>query len=345
MSSIMHGCVEHLEWEGSDVTGDDGTGDDVTGSPVATVAGIHRQVQLGILRLLSFCVGKPPNIAHLLLGYETRRGKHVSESSLQDAGVLGSPRTVLHAILSLLQHSQDRSNPIGCHYDNPKLAELCYKVVFQLCSHRDLSTPTLRYLRNNYDFFRSQLSALPLETSRLGGCEGRESGGEGEMLMSRQVSLLHQEAWLMKSVAIEMRVTAQTQLRSHNERLVDLLLTEQSTNWNPALSHMTGGVMSELSEYRSEFDFVNEGRRRILILLDLVTFVDVPLPPLELQYFDQSAVEAAIQSCDTQVQNSREYFFAKVFSYTICTCTCIYSMCCVRGFSFNVFCYRMSVVS
>ena len=299
MSSIIHGFVEHLEWEGPHMPGGDSPGDDLSESPVATVAGIHRRVQLDILRLLSFCIGKPsPNIAHLLLGYETRRGKPVSESSLQDPGVLGSPRTVLHALLSLVQHTREQSNPIGCHYDNPKLAELCYKVIFQLCSHHDLSTPTLRYLRNNHDFFHSQLSSLPLDVNRLRGTGGGGGGGEGGLLTSKQVSLLDQQAWLMKAVAIEMRLTAQTQLRSHNQRLAELLLTEHSTNWNAALGHVTGGVMSE---YRSEFDFINEGRRKILILLDLVTFADVPLPTLELQYFDQSAVEAAVQSCDTEV--------------------------------------------
>lgn len=267
---------------------------DTLESPVATVAGIHRQVQLDILRLLSFCIGKPsPNIAHLLLGYETRRGKHISDSNLQDAGVLDSPRTVLHAILSLVQHSQDPSNPIGCHYGNPKLAELCYKVVYQLCSHRDLSTPTLRYLRNNHDFFHSQLSSLPLDVSSGEGERGRE------MMSSSQVSLLHQQAWLMKSVAIEMRMTAQSQLRSHNQRLVDVLLTEQPSNRNPAPGHVTVTELS--SHYRSEFDYINEGRRKILVLLDLVTFTDIPLPDLELQCFDQSALEAAVQSCDQEV--------------------------------------------
>lgn len=267
---------------------------DTLESPTVTVAGIHRQVQLDILHLLSFCIGKPsPNIAHLLLGYETRRGKHVSDSSLQDAGVLGSPCTVLHAILSLVQHSQDPSNLIGCHYSSPKLAELCYKVIFQLCSHHDLSTPTLRYLRNNHDFFHSQLSALPLDVTQG---EGKR---EGEMMSSRQVSLLHQQAWLMKAVAIEMRMTAQSQLRSHNQRLVDLLLTERSSNRIPALGHVT--VSEIFSHYRTEFDFINESRRKILVLLDLVTFPDVPLPELDLQYFDQSALEAAIESCDKEV--------------------------------------------
>ena len=40
---------------------------------------------------------------------------------------------------------------------------------------------------------------------------------------------------------------------------------------------------------------------KILVLLDLVTFTNIPFPDLELQCFDQSALEAAIQSCDQEV--------------------------------------------
>ena len=54
---------------------------------LATVAGVHQAVKLGILKLLSICVDNPsPNIAHLLLGYDTSMEKHVSETTLQDPG-------------------------------------------------------------------------------------------------------------------------------------------------------------------------------------------------------------------------------------------------------------------
>ena len=54
---------------------------------LATVSGVHQAVKLGILKLLSICVDNPsPNIAHLLLGYETSMEKHVSETTLQDPG-------------------------------------------------------------------------------------------------------------------------------------------------------------------------------------------------------------------------------------------------------------------
>ena len=298
-STIIHGFIEHLEWEGPETPSDD-LSDDPSELPVATVAGVHKQVQLGILRLLSLCLAKPsPNIAHLLLGYDTRRGKQARETLLQDPGVLGSPRTLLHSILSLVQHSSDHRNPIGCHYGNPKLAELCYKVLFQLCSHRDLSTPTLRYLRNNHDFFHTQLSAIPLDVARLRRADTEEGGGV-RLMTSQQVSLLHQQAWLLKAVAVEMKITAQSQLRSHNQRLIELLMNEKSTNWNQTLGHM-----SQLSEFQPDLDLGNQGQRKALLLLDLLTFADVPFPSFELNFFDQSAVEAAIQSCDTKVRSTK----------------------------------------
>ena len=95
-------------------------------------------------------------------------------------------------------------------------------------------------------------------------------------------------------------MTARTQLRSHNQRLVNLLLSEQSSNQIPALSHMTG-ALPELSQYRSEFDFLHEGKRKMVVLLDQISLADLTLPALELQYFDQSALEEAIRSCDKEV--------------------------------------------
>ena len=51
------------------------------------VSQVHRAIQLNTMQLLSSCVDKPsPNIAHLLLGFETGSGKHVSETTLQDPG-------------------------------------------------------------------------------------------------------------------------------------------------------------------------------------------------------------------------------------------------------------------
>ena len=216
-------------------------------------------------------------------------------------GVLGSPRTCLHSVLSLVNHGPDPNNPIGCHFRNPKLAELCYKLLCQMCANRDLSTPTLRYLRNNHDFFFVQLTQLPLKVRSLHHVDGEEP--EIEDINSLQVALLHQQAWLLKSIAIELRMTSLSHQRSHAQRITNILLSEQASLATDQ-GQLASGITTEL-QVRPDSDFFQEGHRKILVLLDLVDFSDKPLPLLEIQCFNQSAMEQAIGLCETQVSRKQ----------------------------------------
>ena len=194
-----------------------------------------------------------------------------------------------------MEHGSDPNNPIGRHYSNPKLAELCYRVIYQLAASRELSTPTLRYLRNNHDFFLTQLSKLPFNTAKLSSTED-EYFDEG-LLNSHQASLVLQQGWLMKTIAIELRMTSLNHQLSHTQRLVNLLLSEPTNQNGDAAAADMG-----MSDFKSDFDFLQEGRRKILILLDLIVFDEMDLPTLDLHFFDQQAMEQAIASCDTQVR-------------------------------------------
>lgn len=129
------------------------------------------------------------------------------------------------------------------------------------------------------------------------------------MLNARQISLLHEEAWFIKSLAVELRITTLNHQRSHVQRIVNLLLNEP-TNENAELDHMT-----EYGEQRSEFDFMGEKKRKILQLLDSVDFVEKAMPPLELQFFDQVAMEEAIASCSEKV-----WFLLCVHVFTVFVC-------------------------
>ena len=74
----------------------------VTDDNLTTVSKVHRAVQLNILKLLSACVDRPsPNIAHLLLGFETGSSKHVSDTTLQDPGELGGEVGVMSPYYSV----------------------------------------------------------------------------------------------------------------------------------------------------------------------------------------------------------------------------------------------------
>ena len=79
------------------------------------------------------------------------------------SGVLGQPRTCLHALLNILQQGVDSGSGPQCLHNTPRLAELAYQLVYKLCALRDTSPPTLRYLRTTYDFLFQQLRHLPFD--------------------------------------------------------------------------------------------------------------------------------------------------------------------------------------
>ncbi|KAF3689084.1 Nuclear pore complex protein Nup205 205 kDa nucleoporin Nucleoporin Nup205 [Channa argus] len=153
---LMAGFVECLDNEEAE----EGTekGDDSESQK--KVSRIRHETQIHILNLLITSLElKAPNLALYLLGYEVK--KPVSSTNLQDPGVLGCPRSCLHAILSLLQRgTEKRSGPVLTQ-QAPHLAELCYQVIYQLCACPDTSGPTMRYLRTSQDFLFSHLRHLP----------------------------------------------------------------------------------------------------------------------------------------------------------------------------------------
>ena len=113
---------------------------------------------------------------------------------------------------------------------------------------------------------------------------------------AQQVAVLHQEAWFIKTLAVELRMTTLNHQRSHAQRIVNLLLNEP-TNENEDLDHMT-----DYGEQSSDFNFLQEKKRKILLLLDSVDFSEKATPTFELQFFDQSAMEEAIKSCEAKVR-------------------------------------------
>ncbi|KAF5375401.1 hypothetical protein D9615_007995 [Tricholomella constricta] len=107
-----------------------------------------------------------PNIAHFLLF-----GAAKQDQQIQDPHALGARRTSIHVLLDLVnagvprvrgkgrERDQDQSTPLFVSL--PGLAEKCYRVVYQLCTHPRTSDFTTRYLRTREDFFARQLARVP----------------------------------------------------------------------------------------------------------------------------------------------------------------------------------------
>uniref|UniRef100_A0A669EJ08 Nucleoporin 205 n=1 Tax=Oreochromis niloticus TaxID=8128 RepID=A0A669EJ08_ORENI len=242
------------------------------------VARIRHETQIHILNLLITSLElKAPNLALYLLGYEVK--KPVSSTNLQDPGVLGCPRSCLHAILSRLQRGTEKRSGPALTQQAPHLAELCYQVIYQLCACPDTSGPTMRYLRTSQDFLFSHLQHLPFN------------------LPSNQIAALSQMSWLMKTAAIELRVTSLNRQRSHTQRLVSLLLDDQ-----PHAQHADGESGME-DETRSvsgflHFDTVSKVRRKLLSVLDAIDFSQDMPELLQLDFFERTQIEQVISNCE-----------------------------------------------
>uniref|UniRef100_A0A8C7Q6I7 Nucleoporin 205 n=1 Tax=Oncorhynchus mykiss TaxID=8022 RepID=A0A8C7Q6I7_ONCMY len=256
---LMAGFVECLDNEGAEEgleKGDDS-------EPAKKEARIRHETQIHILNLLITSLElKTPNLALYLLGYEVK--KPINSTNLQDAGVLGCPRSCLHAILSLLQRGSERRSGPVLTSQAPHLAELCYQVIYQLCVCSDTSGPTMRYLRTSQDFLFTHLQHLPF------------------ILPGDEISALSQMSWLMKTAAIELRVTSLNRQRSHTQRLLNLLLDDQ-----PRTQHAG-----------NHYDTHTHLRRKLLSVLDAINFSqDVP-ELLQLDFFERTQIEQVIANCE-----------------------------------------------
>ena len=97
-------------------------------------------------------------------------------------------------------------------------------------------------------------------------------------------------------------MTLLSQQRSHTQRLLNLLLSE--TNGNGHIPNSVGLMQAGgagLGGLGSEVNLMQEGRRKLLVLLDLVKLEDHKRPELELECFDSNAVEAVIKKCEAEV--------------------------------------------
>ncbi|KAF8523808.1 nucleoporin Nup186/Nup192/Nup205 [Gautieria morchelliformis] len=174
-----------------------------------------------------------PNVAHFLLGFSPNPS-HSNQLAIQDPQATNSHRTSLHVILDLLNMGVPRTG-LGneCHAPptfsttHPALAEQCYRLIHQLCSHRTTSPVIMRYLRSREDFFARHLSVLPFRVShsRRGSVGQVVYGDSAQVATTCHVltSFLRIRAWVLESVALELHVLTEMGQSQRASRLLTLL--------------------------------------------------------------------------------------------------------------------------
>lgn len=207
-------------------------------------------------------------------------------------GILGTPRTCLHSIVDILSQGLDTPRGSAAIEDTPRLAELCFQLIYTLCQNKETSEATIRYLRTSHDYFYSHLAHLPLNVPAY----------SSEDAPADTLCKLNQQSWLLKSIATELRLTAQTRQRSHVQRLLSILLTEPSVFYPQRSSEF---AIEPFENDRSRSAPGRKGRKisEILDSIDFTHKVPVLLQSV-LNYFEPVATENVITSCDESNSDS-----------------------------------------
>jgi nuclear pore complex protein Nup205 len=170
---------------------------------------------------------------------------------LQQPGIRDQPRTCLHALLGILEkYILVDDHSAGA---NLRAIELAYKLLYQLCSHPNLSDVMLRFLRSS-NFLGRQVAALPFATEKS------------------EFSQLSQMSWLLKTVAVEVKIASDKGLQSHVSRLASLFLYEvDETTESVTMGDITDrSLLSGTSFLGTQDQLVMRSRPKIAVLLDAV---------------------------------------------------------------------------
>ncbi|KAJ6619045.1 nucleoporin Nup186/Nup192/Nup205 [Mycena sp. CBHHK59/15] len=201
------------------------------GAPDVDVnADLQQAIRLAVLELFikNTEAGRSyPNISHFLLFGDTK-----TEHIIQDPHALGAQRTCIHVILDLANmgvprlNAQDEAGPESdpLFIALPSLAELLYRVLYQLCIHSRTSESTMRYLRTREDFFARQLAAIPSQVPATAQDSGIEvlyaDGARVQTTVPALSSFLRLRSWIFDLVALDLHVLTN---KGHFKGVAELL--------------------------------------------------------------------------------------------------------------------------
>lgn len=228
------------------------------------------KTKLEILKLLKHCLPyTAPNFSHFLLGFDTK--KDISKTEFQYSGVLDFPRSCLHSVISLMEMEVVKEGAVSS-----PLLESTYEVLFLLASNSKTYSPVLRFLRFNQRFFIYHLNL----------CHKRI--GEG-------LHVLNQISWLLKTLAVELKVCGQNKQVSYLKQLTNFLVSlpqiESNTNQDP----FSATYKDDISEGNYIVERVSNN-----FLVNLISHFDfkpdkVQVP--EWQFFDDKVLHALLDHC------------------------------------------------
>ena len=247
---VVYGYVQRLELE-ENSTGlvenyvEDGElniideGDEYTGLDGVSSGerpGIVNSVRIAILDLLLSNLALPtstPTFAHFLLGYDVSKPLQKNEIACPTSP--NAKISCFHIILDLVRTGAIQGGKLvrigtPLWVRHPLLCERCYQLIFRLCEDFSTSDVTMRYLRNTESFFAVQLGTMFIGKYDFTMIEDEDHVKKvGKRTLEAKFADLHQRAWLMKIIALELHTTSLRNQRSHTQTLLDFLFIAHSS--------------------------------------------------------------------------------------------------------------------
>lgn len=231
-----------------------------------------------VLKLLKQCLDyNAPNLSHFFFGFDLR--KDVSHTVFQLPGVMDFPRSCIHSLLGLLRL---RNNT---HAKKPSLLETAYQLLYELCANNATSGPVLRLLRLQPSFFKEHLS----------WCVANFSKGPSE---------LNQLSWMLKIIAIELRVSCKLGQVYHLKQLSTLLVGL------PVAEGSQSDEFAIMRDVRTATSFDSESKLNVSmenlkdnLLVNLITQFDFKVKSVTTphwEFFDNAVLDNLLRSCQSE---------------------------------------------
>lgn len=291
-TEIRHGFVECLEAE--DDEGNPEDEDDF---------GIRSKTKEIILKLIQQSLNlSSPNIALYLIGFDLN--KDSKKMIFQQPGILQTPRTILHSLLRMLNDGIKARTGTFTVPPKSKLLEVGYCLLYQLCSSNKTSEPVLRFLRCCHDFLPRHVASLPFKPHK-------------------HSSERNQMAWLLKIVAIELKICAANKQNTQMQILVNLLVGDQSdeegrseNDDDDTINHNAFDPRILDPDFSQSFNSSTSGQKRndqrFLRILNLINFGVECMQQPDWEFFDSFEIEAILTKCEVQVNQALRLVDVKI---------------------------------
>lgn len=317
-NEIRHGFVECLESE-LPVFIDEDT---INGGIAIESGGegLELTIKEEIIKLLEECLPySAPNVSHYLLGFDIT--KDIRQTLLQQPGVLDFPSNCTKSLITILDEGiQQLKSGIEIPFNQQRLLQNGYHLLYTLCSNQKTSEVILRFLRECKEFLLRHISMLPFHNHD-------------------NPFVLNQMTGLLKCVSIELKVTANHQQVKQFKHLSDVLLgsvkidgTNNAMDTGSPDNFQSQSILGNTTMFSTAGDSTLFGKsigsnyRKIgdgcdkstdLLICKLLECLEFDIKPLERpkwEFFDNSLMEQLLQVRLTETTDSMLFIENLFFS-------------------------------